>query len=94
MSDSLEPLPDPEQQLARQSATQPGSLLRLRDVQALNRSFRRLAEVQEALLDRLETLEEEKTQNRRLQGPPTAIGGAGLGCGLGANAFVVWGGQD
>ncbi len=36
-----------------------GSLLRLRDVQALNRSFRRLAEVQEALLDRLDALEAE-----------------------------------
>ena len=90
MSDSLEPLPDPEQQLARQSATQPGSLLRLRDVQALNRSFRRLAEVQEALLDRLETLEEEKAQGGRLQGPLMAIGGVVLGCGMALIAFVMW----
>ncbi|MHC4824312.1 MAG: hypothetical protein ACYTEP_09870 [Planctomycetota bacterium] len=94
MSDSLEPLPDPEQQLARQSATQPGSLLRLRDVQALNRSFRRLAEVQEALLDRLETLEEEKAKGGRLQGPLMAIGGVVLGCGMALIAFVMWQGKE
>ncbi|MBT5120957.1 MAG: hypothetical protein HOM34_09575, partial [Planctomycetes bacterium] len=44
---------------------QGGSMLRLRDVQVLNRSFRQLAEVQEALLDRLEELENERTSPRR-----------------------------
>lgn len=47
------------------ATSQPGSLLRLRDVQALNRSFRRLAEVQEVLLDRLEKLEEEKASKSK-----------------------------
>lgn len=90
MSDSLEPIPEPDQQLARQAATQPGSLLRLRDVQALNRSFRRLAEVQEALLDRLETLEEEKVQQSRWNGPLLAVGGIVLGVGMALIAFVMW----
>ena len=90
MSDSLEPIPDQEQQLARQAATQPGSLLRLRDVQALNRSFRRLAEVQESLLDRLESLEEEKAAQSKANGPLMAMGGVILGCGLALVAFVLW----
>ena len=60
MSDSIEPIDSGEIDLAPAQQQQPGSLLRLRDVQALNRSFRRLAEVQEVLLDRLEELEEEK----------------------------------
>ena len=47
------------QHLPAPSTGAQGSLLRLRDVQALNRSFRRLAEVQEALLDRLDALEAE-----------------------------------
>ncbi|MGB0953335.1 MAG: hypothetical protein ACPG31_08915 [Planctomycetota bacterium] len=94
MSDSLEPIPDPDQQLARQGATQPGSLLRLRDVQALNRSFRRLAEVQEALLDRLETLEEEKVQQSRWNGPLMAIVGIVLGLGMALIAFVMWQKQE
>lgn len=94
MSDSLEPIPDPDQQLARQSATQPGSLLRLRDVQALNRSFRRLAEVQEALLDRLETLEEEKVQQSRWNGPLLAMAGVILGVGMALIAFVMWQKQE
>ncbi|MDA0666448.1 MAG: hypothetical protein O3A95_07470 [Planctomycetota bacterium] len=90
MSDSLEPLLDQDQQLARQAATQSGSLLRLRDVQALNRSFRRLAEVQESLLDRLESLEEEKSAQNRANGPLMAMGGVILGCGLALVAFVMW----
>lgn len=90
MSDSLEPIPNQDQQLARQAATQPGSLLRLRDVQALNRSFRRLAEVQESLLDRLESLEEEKAAQNRMNGPLMAMGGVILGCGMALVAFVTW----
>jgi len=93
MSDSLEPIPDQDQQLARQTATQAGSLLRLRDVQALNRSFRRLEEVQEALLDRLETLEEEKATQAKMNGPLMAIGGVVIGCGLALVAFVMWQGK-
>lgn len=50
---------DPSSHLPAKAAVASGSLLRLRDVQALNRSFRRLAEVQEALLDRLDALESE-----------------------------------
>ena len=50
---------DESSHLPAKAAASAGSLLRLRDVQALNRSFRRLAEVQEALLDRLDALEAE-----------------------------------
>jgi hypothetical protein len=90
MNDGLEPIPDDEQQLAVQGTTQPGSLLRLRDVQALNRSFRRLAEVQEALLDRLEALEEEKAQTSRFNGPLMAMGGVVLGLSMAVLAYVIW----
>ncbi len=90
MSDSLEPFPDSEQQLALQAAAQPGSLLRLRDVQALNRSFRRLAEVQEALLDRLESLEEEKARQSRWQGPWLGVAGVLFGSGAAILGFVLW----
>lgn len=90
MSDIPETTPEGDQHLARPSSGQPGSLLRLRDVQALNRSFRRLAEIQEALLDRIEELEEEKTQTSRWAAPMWTIGGTALGIGLAAVAFVWW----
>jgi hypothetical protein len=90
MNDGLEPIPDDEQQLAVPGTTQPGSLLRLRDVQALNRSFRRLAEVQEALLDRLEALEEEKAETSRFNGPLMAMGGVVLGLSMAVLAYVIW----
>ncbi len=94
MSDSPDADPEVDQQLARQGG-QTGSLLRLRDVQALNRSFRRLAEVQEALLDRIEELEEEKARSARWGGPVWAVGGTVLGLGLAAVAFVWWqGGKE
>ncbi len=92
MSDTLPSPPsdpgDEDAALARQAAAQPGSLLRLRDVQALNRSFRRLAEVQAALLDHLEELEEEKRRSRPWLLPSLALGGMLLGVGLAALAFV------
>lgn len=90
MSDSPDSTPEGDQHLARPNSGQPGSLLRLRDVQALNRSFRRLAEIQEALLDRIEELEEEKTQSSRWAAPMWTIGGTALGIGLAAVAFVWW----
>jgi len=90
MNDALEPISDDEQQLAVQGTTQPGSLLRLRDVQALNRSFRRLAEVQEALLDRLEALEQEKAETSRFNGPLMALGGMALGLSIAVLAYVLW----
>jgi|FLOH01.1.fsa_nt_gi hypothetical protein len=90
MNDTLEPIPDDEQQLAVQGTTQPGSLLRLRDVQALNRSFRRLAEVQEALLDRLEALEQEKAATSRFNGPLMAMGGVAIGLSVAVLAYVLW----
>ncbi|MCP4771826.1 MAG: hypothetical protein GY879_10505 [Planctomycetes bacterium] len=90
MNDGLEPIADNEQQLAVPSTTQPGSLLRLRDVQSLNRSFRRLAEVQEALLDRLESLEQEKAESTKLNGPLMALGGVALGLSIAVLAYVLW----
>ena len=88
MSDSIEPIDSGEIDLAPAQQQQPGSLLRLRDVQALNRSFRRLAEVQEVLLDRLEELEEEKIKQSKFNSPLLAISGMVLGIGLTAVAFV------
>ena len=87
MSDSIEPIDSGDIDLVP-AQQQPGSLLRLRDVQALNRSFRRLAEVQEVLLDRLEELEEEKIKQSKFNSPLLAIGGMVLGIGLTAVAFV------
>ncbi|MDP7061548.1 MAG: hypothetical protein QF489_01265 [Planctomycetota bacterium] len=94
MNDGLEPIADNEQQLAVPGTTQPGSLLRLRDVQALNRSFRRLAEVQEALLDRLEALEQEKQETTKLNGPLMALGGVALGLSIAVLAYVLWQNKD
>jgi len=70
---------------AREAA---GSMLRLRDVQALNRSFRRLAEVQEALLDRLDALERDARSpwNRAM---PWLVGGL-LGIAGAAVALFAW----
>lgn len=90
MNDESEPRADDEQQLARTTTGQSGSLLRLRDVQALNRSFRRLAEVQEALLDRLDRLEEERSEASRWQGPWMAMGGVVLGLSIAVLAYVLW----
>jgi len=96
MSENLPtPAQDPEAQaLAHQAAAQPGSLLRLRDVQALNRSFRRLAEVQEALLQQMAAMEEERSRNRSWSAPLFAIGGTVIGLGIAALAFVWWRGQQ
>jgi len=88
MSDSIEPIDSGDIDFAPAQQQQPGSLLRLRDVQALNRSFRRLAEVQEVLLDRLEELEEEKIKQSKFNSPLLAIAGMVLGIGLTAAAFV------
>jgi hypothetical protein len=96
MSEHLpSPASDPEAQaIAHQAAAQPGSLLRLRDVQALNRSFRRLAEVQEALLQQMAAMEEERRKTRSWSAPLFAIGGVALGIGLAAIAFVWARGND
>ncbi|MDP6963991.1 MAG: hypothetical protein QGF46_07490, partial [Planctomycetota bacterium] len=65
MSDSIEDNESLDSEITTTQQQAPGSLLRLRDVQALNRSFRRLAEVQEVLLDRLEALESEKAKQAK-----------------------------
>jgi hypothetical protein len=65
-------------------------MLRLRDVQVLNRSFRQLAEVQEALLDRLEELENERTSPRRWLMPAVAIACTVLGIGAAAVAMIQY----
>ncbi|MBC8370759.1 MAG: hypothetical protein H8E25_12250 [Planctomycetes bacterium] len=88
MSDSIQPIDSADSDLSPAQQQQPGSLLRLRDVQALNRSFRRLAEVQEVLLDRLEDLEEQKAQQSRFNTPLLGFGGMVLGVGLTVVAFM------
>jgi hypothetical protein len=67
-------------------------MVRLRDVQALNRSFRRLAEVQEALLQQMQDLERGRRQQRRWLAPALAAGGLIVGLSLAALAYVAWGG--
>ncbi len=89
------PLPPPEpapgpQDLEAAAAPASGSLVRLRDVQALNRSFRRLAEVQEALLRQMQELEQERRRQRAWMAPALAAGGLVLGLGLAALAAVWW----
>ncbi|MFT7516997.1 MAG: hypothetical protein ACI84O_000784 [Myxococcota bacterium] len=88
MSDSLQPIDPADSGLSPAQQQQPGSLLRLRDVQALNRSFRRLSEVQEVLLDRLEELEEQKANQSKYNTPLLASAGMVLGVGLTAVAFM------
>jgi hypothetical protein len=92
MSENLPtPPPDAESQaISHQADAQPGSLLRLRDVQALNRSFRRLAEVQEALLTQMQQMERERGRQRAWMAPVLAISGIAGGLGLAAIAFVWW----
>ncbi len=67
-----------------------GSLLRVRDVQALNRSFRHLAEVQAALLDHLRQVEEERRARRPWLAPLLAAAGLALGLGLGILGLALW----
>lgn len=95
MTDNLPtPSPDPgSQEMEAQAATAGGSLLRLRDVQALNRSFRRLAEVQEALLQQMQELERDRRRQRAWMAPLLAAGGMMGGLGLAALAFVWWSGS-
>ncbi len=88
MSDSIQPIDPNDSDISPAQQQQPGSLLRLRDVQALNRSFRRLAEVQELLLDRLEDLEEQKAKQSKINSPLLAFGGLVFGVGLTAVAFM------
>ncbi len=92
MSENLPtPPPDAESQaITHRAAAQPGSLLRLRDVQALNRSFRRLAEVQEALLTQMQQMEQERGRQRAWMAPVLAVSGLAGGLGLAAIAFAWW----
>ncbi len=55
-------------------------LLRSRDVQALSRTFRRLAEIQDGLADHIRELEEERQKKWML--PAVALGSLVLGVGL------------
>ncbi|MBL7008551.1 MAG: hypothetical protein ISR76_06095 [Planctomycetes bacterium] len=86
-----EPLPpeDPISPLAPRGSEPSGSLLRGRDVQALNRAFRHLAEVQESLLDRLEAVEEERRRRSRLLLPLALGGGLVLVVALGVQTWLV-----
>lgn len=78
---------EPRSQLPRQSAEQSEVLLRNRDVQALSRSFRRMSEVQEALLEHLDGIEESRS--RRWVLPALALGSLVLGAGL-ATFGLLW----
>lgn len=69
------------------SAEQSEVLLRNRDVQALSRSFRRMAEVQEAMLEHLDGIEESRS--RRWILPALALGSLVLGAGL-ATFGLLW----
>jgi len=96
MTDPL-PLPPPDslpqalpQDLERTASPAAGSMVRLRDVQALNRSFRRLAEVQEALLRQMQELEQERRRQRAWLAPALVAGGLAAGLGLAAVALVWW----
>ncbi len=91
MSDLLPtPPPEPEEQALAHAAGQSGSLLRLRDVQALNRSFRQLSEVQAALLQQMQELERQRGRQRAWLAPLLSLGGLVLGLALAALAFVWW----
>jgi len=66
-----------------------GSMLRVRDVQALNRAFHHLAEVQESLLDRIEAVEEERRRRQRLLLPIVAGAAALLVAAIGVLGWMV-----
>lgn len=78
---------EPRASLPQPSADQSEVLLRNRDVQALSRSFRRMAEVQEALLEHLDGIEESRS--RRWVLPALALGSLVLGAGL-ATFGLLW----
>ncbi|MFQ5749516.1 MAG: hypothetical protein ACE5H3_08675 [Planctomycetota bacterium] len=85
-----QPSPPPSTGLARAPEPPVGSLLRLRDVQSLNRAFRRLAEVQDGLLEHLEKLEVERTRPSRRFAPLLYGGFLVLGIGLGLFSLAWW----
>jgi hypothetical protein len=62
-------------------------LLRHRDVQALSRAFRRMADVQESLMEHLSQIEEQRSKRWLL--PAIALGSLVLGVGL-TVAGLVW----
>jgi len=62
----------------------------LRDVQSLNRAFRRLAEVQDGLLDHLEKLETDRARPSRRFAPLLYGGFLVLGIGLGLFSLAWW----
>lgn len=82
------PEPTPDSPLVP-TDIRPNSALRLRDVKALNRSFRRLAEVQEALLSHLET-GQPTTAGRNRWGFPAAVALAIVGFIGGIGAIAWW----
>ncbi len=80
--------------LSELEAQQPGSLLRLRDVQALNRSFRRLSDVQDALLRQMEEQEQQRQRQTRWSTPMTALSGIAAALACGFLAWSLWFGPD
>ena len=69
---------------------QPGSLLRLRDVQALNRSFRRLSDVQDALLRQMEEQEQHRQRQNRWLTPLSAFSSVAAALACGILAWSLW----
>ena len=69
------------------SAQRSGANLKLRDVQALNRSFRRLAEVQEALLVQMGEMERLRNRRERWLTPLLVLAGF---CAAAAASWLAW----
>lgn len=90
MTELPPPAPDEsENQALAKPPAWTGGQLRPRDVQALNRSFHRLAEVQESLLAQLDRMQREAQQRARRAWLTPLLLGVGLVGGLGFLAYAV-----
>lgn len=82
------PYPDSENETSLEARSHSGgSNLKLRDVQVLNRSFKRLAEVQEALLVQMGEIDRLRTRRERWLTPLLALAGFSA---AGAAGWLAW----
>jgi len=88
--DSPQILPDQDSALEVLKDQPAGSLLKLRDVQALNRSFRRLSDVQESLLRQMEESEKERRRQNRWLIPVAGFCGLAASVACGILGWAVW----